>query len=175
MTANQYLSGGAVLFYALVGLVVLSFVWMARTNRAVPAAAPAASPALPEDAPRLLVNYTSEQMGRITLINDGPGSITSATLGPLKWSEERQMSIIGSVGMLPPHGQSTHMLLFQESPNCATELHGFMRHSTPHDAITTVSVLYEDGRGRKFSRDFRLTSELDGKVTWRPGPVVAME
>ena len=55
LMASHFLSWGAFLFYALVGLVVLSFVWMVRSNQV--ATPPHAEPSLLNNAPKLWVDY----------------------------------------------------------------------------------------------------------------------
>ena len=126
-----------------------------------------------KSAPQLLIRYTSRDMGKVTYLNDGPGAIVNPQLGPLKWAESRTIGIIGNVGTLPAGGQSEHVMLFEISPNCGGELYDFMRRSTPPDAETTVTATYEDARGHKFARDFTLTTQVDGTVTWQPGDVRA--
>lgn len=164
----------------LAGCFVLLFGWalFATTmawRRQIPASQVASVANTLEDAPHLLINYTSRNQGKVTFINGGPGVIVSPELGPLKWSEHREIGIMGSVGTILPHGQSEHVMLFETSPNHGGELYHFMRSAIPHDAETTVTATYEDARGRKLSREFTLTSEVDDKITWKPDPVKLLQ
>jgi hypothetical protein len=123
------------------------------------------------DAPQLLIRYVSQDLGSVTFINDGPGSMVSPQLGPLEWKERRSIEIIGDPGTLSAGQQSEHRMSFETSPDYIGELWHFLRNSTPHDGITTVTATYQDARGRRFAREFTLTTNIDGTITWQPGAV----
>jgi hypothetical protein len=127
-------------------------------------------------APRLLIRYTSDKYGKLTFINDGPGSMVNLKLGPLTWGDSRRLRIEGSIGVLLPGTKCEKDMSIETSPpGTWGELCDYMRGSTPADAQHRVPVTYEDSRGTKFARDFLLTSQIDGTVKWKPGPVVTLE
>lgn len=87
MMTNHFISLGALLFYGLVGLVVLSFVRMARGNRSMPQGPPpAASSQQPQLTPVDLVpesspassQWTYKSKVRIFLRNDTGADIVAA-------------------------------------------------------------------------------------------------
>jgi len=119
-------------------------------------------------APRLLIRYTSKEHGKVTFVNDGPGSIVNLELGPLKWEESRRMGILGSIGVLLPRTTCEKVMLFEASPNHGYELYHYMRESVPCDADTKVTVTYEDSKGTQFAQDFLLTTQIDGTIDWKP-------
>jgi hypothetical protein len=126
-------------------------------------------------APRLLIRYTSQGNGKVTFINDGPGSMVNLKLGPLMWGESRRLRIEGSVGvLLPGTTREKDMSIETRPPGTWGELCDYMRESTPNDAQHKVTVTYQDSNGTIFARDFLLTSQIDGTVEWKPGPVVVL-
>jgi hypothetical protein len=98
-------------------------------------------------------------------------AIVNPQIGPLTWQEQKPIGMISAAGTLVMAQQEEREIFLMESENSSTGLFGFMRENTPHDAIASVVVTYEDSHGRKFSREFHLTSEVDGGIDWRPCPV----
>lgn len=136
---------------------------------------PPAAVDLTAGAPRLLIRYTSKEGGKITFINDGPGSVVNLRLGPLAWQASRRLRIEGSVGVLLQRATCEKEILIETSPGNWSECCDYLRGSTPSDAQHRVAVTYEDSQGTRFARDFLLTTEIDGTIEWKPGPVELRE
>lgn len=191
MLASQYLSLGAVLFYLLVGLVVLSFFWMVQNNWASPHVSQEGSvlraqladgenELLCRDRPQLLIEYTrreppeglvSREALRFSI--DGQAAVMNPQLAPLKWEDRRPIVMTGEIGTLTA-GTSVVKEVWLESPEeRSSSLFVSLRRDVPAGVRPSVTATYEDTHGRKFSREFFLTAQIDESIVWAPGPVKA--
>ena len=73
---------------------------------------------------------------------------------------------MGNVGILQAGQSEEHDVWIMATNSSLTGLYGFMRQETPNDAETLVTATYMDSAGRKFKRDFVLTTEVDGQIRW---------
>lgn len=131
------------------------------------------------EPPVLLLRFvrsSPSQTERLVFINDGPAAIVEPKIGPLKWRDHREIGMLGNVGTIEARHREEHDIWIVETAPGGTSrqlfsLYEFMRTRTPHDAETVVTVTYGDANNRTFSRDFMLTTQIDGGITWTPGPV----
>jgi len=130
-----------------------------------------------KDAPQLLVRYTghpSEALvsgEALVFVSDGSKAVIDPHIGSLTWEERRSIQPISSIGTIPAGDKVEREIWLMESENKSVGLFEFMRQKTSHDAATSVTVTYEDSLGRRFSREFLLTAQIDGGIDWRPGLV----
>jgi hypothetical protein len=128
---------------------------------------------LPADAPQLLIRFlVNPQRGEtLEFINDGSNAIVDLQLGPVTWHEQRSIQLGSGVGTLFAGSPERRTVCIERSPSHFSSLCEFIRTGTPHDAETSVTVAYQDSKGRRFSRDFLLTTLAEGGMIFAPGPV----
>ena len=101
LATSRFFSLGAILFYLLIGLVLVSVYWMLRSNRAVFAAAKGQTISKREKPPTIWVSFTPAHEGEadpenwqaLTFSKDGDRPIRSIQLGPLVWRTEERVDI----------------------------------------------------------------------------------
>lgn len=128
---------------------------------------------LPADAPQLLIRFlVNPQRGEsLEFINDSSNAIVDVQLGPVTWHEQRSIQLSSGVGTLFAGSPERRTVCVERSRSHFSSLCEFIRTGTPHDAETSVTVAYQDSKGRRFSRDFLLTTLVEGGMTFAPGPV----
>ncbi|SPE35760.1 hypothetical protein SBA3_2300021 [Candidatus Sulfopaludibacter sp. SbA3] len=184
MLASQFLSLGALLFYALVGLVIASFTWMIRSNRASggspsPKADEGARQVsetvatIPDDAPSLLVHYFKSEDGwrKLRFSNEKPLTAIIRNIWPIVSSEryEAAQQIDLLPGIIPPISFGNPVECSEVSQVSLIEV---LREGT-EKTMDSVVIDYDDSHNHQYSRQFTLTRNLDMResIAWIPGPI----
>jgi hypothetical protein len=138
-------------------------------------ASPSANALSPKTSPTLLVKCSKSRQLFIT--NDGPDAAVNVEIGPLVHEEEHEITVLMSpFGSIPAKATEQRAItVAQRQPNSGGPLWDAMRFGSmlpqPSDSVT---VKFADTKGNRFSQKFELTSEVDGSVTWKPGPVLTV-
>lgn len=125
-------------------------------------------------APRPLITYDGAGVmveGRwaelLNIYNDGPITAKGISFGDLTWVERRTFTICRAIPEVPTKNHGTAYLAFNAENG--QRLNDFL-HQRP-DLKPTVTVSFQDPNGNQFFCDYELKPEIDGRVTWNPGPV----
>jgi len=128
-----------------------------------------------KDAPQILVRYSKLGMiETLTFENDVDNAALKLELGPLCWSQKQPIELDRAItSVRKGNPEECRIRPVDPGDHHLTTLFEFMRQRTPADAVTSVTVFYEDRHQTKFAREFILTSYPAGKglVAWAPEPV----
>ena len=178
---SEYFTGGAILFYLLVGLVIASIIVLLRalgagnrqaSSRTITPDAASFRIAQPPDAPDILIRFLVDpkQGEMLEFINESAAAIIGLSIGPLVWEERRPVRLCDEIGTLFPSHPQKRRVSLEKSPHSFGSLCQFIRTNTPSDADTSVTVTYQDSKGRNFSRAFTLTTKINGGMFFTPRP-----
>lgn len=162
----------------LLGLLIIMIVASASTLVAVMMKTPRMSaavddPASPTTSPRLIVKCPDNDRNLI-ITNDGQDAAVNIELGPLVHEEEHDITVLRTpFGSIPAKAtEQRRITVAQRQPNSIGPLWDAMRFGcTLPQPVDSVTVKFDDTNGNKFAQKFELISEVDGSVTWKPGPV----
>ena len=121
--------------------------------------------------PQLLIRYTRGGRAKCSSLLMTARMPCRTANRSLKWIEQRTVGIIGDVGIVEAGHQEQRDVWIMRTENSLSQLYDFMRSETPLHAETSVTVNYSNSSGQRFSRDFVLTSQVDGNITWSPGGI----
>jgi len=126
-------------------------------------------------APQILVRYSKlGMMETLTFENDVDNAALKPELGPLCWSQKQPIGLDHAIAAVRKgRPEECRIQPVDRGDHHLTTLFDFMRQYTPADAVTSVTVLYEDREQTRFSREFILTSYPAGRgtITWAPESV----
>ncbi|MEO7144006.1 MAG: hypothetical protein ABI165_10970 [Bryobacteraceae bacterium] len=125
-----------------------------------------------KDCPKLIVRCPKSGFDRtLSLTNDGESAAVNVEIGPLIHEEHHEIFLLNSkFGSIPSKATEQRSIsVAQRQPNSGAALWDTIRAGAMvPDPLDSVTVEFGDSSGRHFSQSFRLTTEVDGSVTWLP-------
>ena len=134
------------------------------------------SDAASRNAPQVLVRYSRTGLvEKLTFENDAQDAALNIEIGPLAWNQTQPLALDHAISAVrkdhPEECKMQPVEVRDGNTGTLTTLFDFMRNRTPVDAVTSVTLCYEDSQKTRFSRQFILTTFPDGTISWRPEPV----